>query len=58
MDCLKCGGGLDYVMGSNDHRIEWTSEQYVCSDCGAFHTRLTTYKSQSSLVDTDELTLD
>lgn len=56
MDCLFCCGSLE-GRGTDD-RVEWTTEQYVCKDCGLLHERTTVYQPQSRLVESDQLEID
>lgn len=57
MNCKICDGALKED-GRSDDRVEWIDRFYVCQECGATHTRRTTYQVQSNLVDVDEFWLD
>jgi transposase-like protein len=53
MNCPKCNN--DSTMIAEDDRQEWREEEYECNKCGCRFTRKITYKTQSNMIDTDEI---
>lgn len=53
MDCPNCGGVL--IGGNVDSRQEWDWCYYHCPRCQKDFLRTTTRRTQSELVESDEL---
>lgn len=51
-NCPECGEELTHH--SMDSRQEWTRIEYICKKCNKLFSRLITYKTQSSMVLSDE----
>jgi len=52
MECPVCDEEL--IQTETDSRQEWTRESYSCDNCKNDFTLLTTFKTQSSLIHSQE----
>lgn len=52
MNCPECCTLMELV--DTDSRQEWCRRIYGCPKCHKEYSRLTTYKQQSALVESDE----
>lgn len=55
-DCHRCSS--DLVFDHGDSRQEWRHEYYICPNCDQEYTRTIIYKTQSSLVESDNLEMN
>ena len=53
MNCPNCDSVL--IEGLIDNRQEWNKIYYHCQTCQKSYLRTVTFKTQSSLVESDEL---
>ena len=54
IDCPKCDSGI-LEETNTDSRQEWCDIYYECNKCEREFIRTITYKTQSELVESDEL---
>lgn len=53
--CYKENGSVSLLEDDVDDRSEWCVIYYHCDECGTSYERKMTYKTQSSLVESDIL---